>query len=180
MGCNRTFVLSEFAGLINGLIFQQVDALAINGQRPGVRLPQTAIQAYLGLSDAGDGIGGRERHRHRRDIPTVGAAGGQHHAGLKGLAVNAHLYGDGSTQVASQVLRPQVDVMFAAIGGHFTMDPERAAQAVEWVNPKAVVPIHWGTYPILSGNPARLRAALEPRRMSDRVAEMKPGETRGF
>ena len=74
----------------------------------------------------------------------------------------------------------KVDVMFAAIGGHFTMDPERAAQAVEWVNPKAVVPIHWGTYPILSGNPARLRAALEPRRMSDRVAEMKPGETRGF
>jgi L-ascorbate metabolism protein UlaG (beta-lactamase superfamily) len=74
----------------------------------------------------------------------------------------------------------KVDVMFAAIGGHFTMDPERAAQAVEWVNPKQVVPIHWGTYPILAGNPAQLKAALEKRKFGGSVVEMKPGETRNF
>jgi len=74
----------------------------------------------------------------------------------------------------------KVDVMFASIGGQFTMDPARAAQAVEWVNPKKVVPIHWGTYPILSGNPAQLKAALDARGLGDRMAEMKPGETRDF
>jgi L-ascorbate metabolism protein UlaG (beta-lactamase superfamily) len=74
----------------------------------------------------------------------------------------------------------KVDVMLCAIGGHFTMDPERAAQAVRWVNPKAVVPMHFGTYPILAGTPARLKTALEPHGMSGRVVEMKPGETRSF
>jgi L-ascorbate metabolism protein UlaG (beta-lactamase superfamily) len=74
----------------------------------------------------------------------------------------------------------KVDGMFAAIGGHFTMDPERAAAAVEWVNPKQVVPVHWGTYPILAGNPARLKAALEKRKWGGTVVEMKPGETRNF
>jgi L-ascorbate metabolism protein UlaG (beta-lactamase superfamily) len=74
----------------------------------------------------------------------------------------------------------KVDVMFPCIGGHFTMDPVRAAQAVEWVDPKKVVPIHWGTYPILAGNPAQFKAALEAHGLDDRMLEMKPGETRQF
>jgi L-ascorbate metabolism protein UlaG (beta-lactamase superfamily) len=74
----------------------------------------------------------------------------------------------------------KVDVMFASIGGQFTMDPARSAQAVEWVNPKKVVPIHWGTYPILAGNPAQFKAALDAKGLGDRMLEMKPGETRGF
>jgi len=74
----------------------------------------------------------------------------------------------------------KVDVMFAAIGGHFTMDPVRAALAVEWVNPKQVVPIHFGTYPILAGSPAQFKAALDERGLGARMVEMKPGETRGF
>jgi len=74
----------------------------------------------------------------------------------------------------------KVDVMLCAIGGHFTMDPERAAQAVEWVKPKQVVPMHFGTYPILAGTPARLKAALDQRGVGARMIEMKPGETRNF
>jgi len=74
----------------------------------------------------------------------------------------------------------KVDLMFAAIGGHFTMDPVRAAQAVEWVKPAKVVPIHWGTYPILAGTPAQFKAALDKRGLGERLVEMKPGETRPF
>ncbi|MDH4325618.1 MAG: MBL fold metallo-hydrolase [Betaproteobacteria bacterium] len=74
----------------------------------------------------------------------------------------------------------KVDVMFAAIGGHFAMDPVHAALAVEWVNPKQVVPIHFGTYPILAGSPAQFKAALDERGLGARMLEMKPGETRGF
>jgi L-ascorbate metabolism protein UlaG (beta-lactamase superfamily) len=74
----------------------------------------------------------------------------------------------------------KVDLMLTVIGGHFTMDPERAAQAVQWVNPKQVVPMHFGTYPILAGTPARLKAALDQRGLGERMIEMKPGETRNF
>lgn len=74
----------------------------------------------------------------------------------------------------------KVDLMLAAIGGHFTMDPARAAQAVEWVNPKQVVPMHFGTIPLLAGTPAQFKAALDKRGLGARMLEMKPGETRSF
>jgi len=74
----------------------------------------------------------------------------------------------------------KVDVMLACIGGHFVMDPVRAAQAVEWVNPKHVVPMHFGTVPLLAGTPAQFKAALDKRGLGDRMVEMKPGEDRTF
>jgi len=72
----------------------------------------------------------------------------------------------------------KVDLMLCVIGGHFTMDPPRAAQAGEWVKPKEVTPIHFGTYPILAGTPAQFKAALDKRGLGGRMVEMKPGETR--
>jgi L-ascorbate metabolism protein UlaG (beta-lactamase superfamily) len=74
----------------------------------------------------------------------------------------------------------KVDLMIVCIGGHFTMDPVRAAQAVEWVNPKQVVPMHFGTYGLLKGTPAQFKDALNKRGMGGRMLEMKPGETRTF
>ena len=70
----------------------------------------------------------------------------------------------------------KVDLMLACIGGHFTMDPVRAAQAVEWVNPKTVVPIHFGTIPLLAGTPAQFKAALDKRGLGGRLLEKKPGD----
>jgi L-ascorbate metabolism protein UlaG (beta-lactamase superfamily) len=74
----------------------------------------------------------------------------------------------------------KVDLMMVCIGGHFTMDPVRAAQAVEWVNPKQVVPMHFGTYGLLKGTPAQFNEALEKRKLGGRMVEMKPGEARTF
>jgi len=74
----------------------------------------------------------------------------------------------------------KVDLMLSNIGGHFAMDPTRAALAVEWVNPKQVVPMHFGTYPILAGTPAAFKAALDKRGLGARMVEMRPGETRTF
>ena len=75
----------------------------------------------------------------------------------------------------------KVDLMLSAIGGHFTMGPPRAAQAVEWVNPRQVVPMHFGTVPLLSGTPAQFKAELDKRGgLGSRMIEMKPGETRNF
>jgi L-ascorbate metabolism protein UlaG (beta-lactamase superfamily) len=74
----------------------------------------------------------------------------------------------------------KVDLMLVCIGGHFTMDPVRAAQAVEWVNPKQAVPMHFGTSGLLKGTPAQFKDALDKRRLGSRMLEMKPGETRTF
>lgn len=74
----------------------------------------------------------------------------------------------------------KVDLMLAAIGGHFVMDPSRASLAVEWVNPKQVVPMHFGTVPLLAGTPAQFKAALDKRGLGGRMVEMKPGESRSW
>jgi L-ascorbate metabolism protein UlaG (beta-lactamase superfamily) len=94
------------------------------------------------------------------------------------------LYHTGDTDVFDDMkLIPaffKVDVMLACIGGHFTMDPVRAALAVSYVNPKHVVPMHFGTFPLLAGNPDQLKDALAKRKLADRLIVMKPGEDRTF
>jgi L-ascorbate metabolism protein UlaG (beta-lactamase superfamily) len=74
----------------------------------------------------------------------------------------------------------KVDLMLSNIGGHFAMGPPRAAQAVQWVNPRQVVPMHFGTVPLLAGTPAQFKAELDKRGLGERMIEMKPGEARNF
>jgi L-ascorbate metabolism protein UlaG (beta-lactamase superfamily) len=88
------------------------------------------------------------------------------------------LYHTGDTDVTQDMkLIPErygkVDVMMACIGGHFTMDPAGAALAAGYVHPRIVVPIHFGTYPVLSGTPKELEAAL---RGKAKVLVMEPGK----
>ena len=64
---------------------------------------------------------------------------------------------------------------FLPIGDLYTMGPEQAAKACELLGVKQVVPMHWGTFPALTGTPARLRELVEPRGVE--VVELKPGET---
>jgi L-ascorbate metabolism protein UlaG (beta-lactamase superfamily) len=59
------------------------------------------------------------------------------------------------------------DIAFLPIGGHFTMDPESAAIAVEYLGVRDVLPIHYGTFPLLAGTPDRLRAAILARGQAD-------------
>jgi L-ascorbate metabolism protein UlaG (beta-lactamase superfamily) len=52
------------------------------------------------------------------------------------------------------------DLVFLPIGGHYTMGPTVAAKAAHLIGAPAVVPVHWGTFPILAGTPAQLTEAL--------------------
>ena len=70
--------------------------------------------------------------------------------------------GDTDEFTDMQLLRPmKVTLMLACIGDHFTMGPERAADAVSLVQPEKVAPMHYGTFPVLSGTPAQFAAALK-------------------
>jgi L-ascorbate metabolism protein UlaG (beta-lactamase superfamily) len=60
------------------------------------------------------------------------------------------------------------------------MDPVGAAAMAGWVNPKQIVPMHFGTFPLLKGTPAELRQAIQKAGGKAKVTEMKVGETRAF
>ena len=66
------------------------------------------------------------------------------------------------------------DIAFLPIGDHFTMGPKGAALAAELLGVTQVVPMHYGTFPLLTGTPDELRALLPA---SVQVLDLKPGET---
>jgi L-ascorbate metabolism protein UlaG (beta-lactamase superfamily) len=65
-------------------------------------------------------------------------------------------------------------VAFLPIGDRFTMGPEDAAVAGEWLGVKKIVPMHYGTFPELTGTPDRLRELCRPRDIE--VVELRPGD----
>ena len=65
------------------------------------------------------------------------------------------------------------DVALLPIGDHYTMSPREAAYACNLLKPKAVVPMHFATFPVLTGTPAELKKLVS----GVEVVEMKPGET---
>jgi L-ascorbate metabolism protein UlaG (beta-lactamase superfamily) len=94
------------------------------------------------------------------------------------------VYHTGDTAPFSDIQYPAkrwpIDVMLACIGGHFTMDPVGAARMAGWANPKQIVPMHFGTFPLLKGTPAELQQALRQLGVKAKLTEMKVGETRAF
>lgn len=58
------------------------------------------------------------------------------------------------------------------IGGHYTMGPADAGRAATLVGAGTVIPVHYGTFPILAGTPEQLQAAT-----SATVVVLEPGET---
>ncbi len=71
----------------------------------------------------------------------------------------------------------KIDVMLACIGDHFTMGPERAAAAVKLVEPRVVIPNHYGTFPQLTGTPEAFGAALKKEGSKAEMRVMQIGET---
>jgi L-ascorbate metabolism protein UlaG (beta-lactamase superfamily) len=61
------------------------------------------------------------------------------------------------------------------IGDHFTMDPHQAAHAARLLKVKRVIPMHFGTFPALTGRPEDLAEKLK--KDSIEVWTLKPGQT---
>jgi L-ascorbate metabolism protein UlaG (beta-lactamase superfamily) len=68
----------------------------------------------------------------------------------------------------------KLDAAFLPIGDFYTMGPERAAKATELLGVKTVVPMHFGTFPILHGRPSQLQELVGNR---VKVLDVKPGDT---
>jgi len=71
------------------------------------------------------------------------------------------------------------DLALVSIGGYYTMDPEGAAYAVrELIKPKQVIPIHYGTFPVINRTPAEFKEALGDSPVE--VLDVNPGQVLKF
>lgn len=73
-----------------------------------------------------------------------------YHAGDTGIFASMELFGQ----------LYDIDFALLPIGGHFTMDPRQAALACSLLDCDNVVPIHWGTFPVLEQNTTAFDKAL--------------------
>ena len=65
------------------------------------------------------------------------------------------------------------EIVMIPIGDHYTMGPREAAYACNLLKPKSVIPMHFGTFPVLTGRPDTLRKLAK----GVEVVDMKPGQT---
>ncbi|HYW34844.1 MAG TPA: metal-dependent hydrolase [Balneolaceae bacterium] len=74
-----------------------------------------------------------------------------YHLGDTNIFSDLELYGD--------LYQPEVTLV--PMGDHFTMGPEEATWAVDMLRPEIAIPIHYGTMPVLSGDPEEFKALVE-------------------
>jgi L-ascorbate metabolism protein UlaG (beta-lactamase superfamily) len=76
----------------------------------------------------------------------------------------------GDMKLIQDLYHPEVAML--PIGGFYTMGPKEAALAAQLISPSIVLPIHFGTFPPLTGTPDELAALIEP---AIQVARVNPG-----
>ncbi len=65
---------------------------------------------------------------------------------------------------------------FLPIGDHFTMDPLQAAHACRFLAVREVIPIHYGTFPLLTGTPEEFKRQLDALGVNCEMIALEPGE----
>ena len=87
------------------------------------------------------------------------------------FAGDTALFGD--MRLIAELYAP--DIAFLPIGGHYTMDPRGAAKATGFLGVRQVVPMHYGTFPVLTGTPDELKRLVDPHGID--VLVLTPGQT---
>ena len=82
------------------------------------------------------------------------------------------LFGD--MRLIAELYEP--DLVMLPIGDHFTMGPREAARAIRLMGAKRVLPMHYGTFPLLTGTPEQLRAETADIEGLE-IYDIRPGET---
>ena len=87
------------------------------------------------------------------------------------FAGDTALFGD--MRLIAELYKP--DIAFLPIGDHYTMGPQAAAIAARMLGVRQVVPMHYGTFPVLTGTPEQLKKLVDPHGID--VLVLKPGQT---
>lgn len=86
-------------------------------------------------------------------------------------AGDTNVFGD--MKIIHELYNPEIAML--PIGDHFTMSPREAAYACNLLKPRIVIPMHFATFPMLTGRPNQLQNLVQ----DVEVLEMKPGQTVG-
>ncbi|WP_156291466.1 metal-dependent hydrolase [Oceanobacillus salinisoli] len=73
-----------------------------------------------------------------------------YHVGDTALFTDLKMYGEMN----------DIDVAFIPIGDNFTMGPEDALVAADWIQAEIVVPIHYNTFPVIEQDPDEFAAKV--------------------
>jgi L-ascorbate metabolism protein UlaG (beta-lactamase superfamily) len=84
-------------------------------------------------------------------------------------AGDTNVFGD--MRIIHELYAPEIVML--PIGDHYTMSPREAGYAVNLLKPKAVIPMHFGTFPVLTGRPDQLKKLVP----GVEVVDLKPGMT---
>ncbi len=88
-----------------------------------------------------------------------------YHAGDTGLFLDMKLLGEMN----------DIDVALLPIGGNFTMDIDDAIKAVELLQPKVAIPMHYNTFDVIRQDPKRFAEGLQG--SSTKVVILEPGQS---
>jgi len=113
-------------------------------------------------------------HSSTCGVPTGAIIRGEeatiYHAGDTGIFATMELIGK----------MYSIDIAMLPIGGHFTMGPYEAAWATKILNPKVVIPMHYQTFPVISGSPEEFEKYLKELGVSTKLVVLKPGDKYEF
>ncbi|HNR12098.1 MAG TPA: metal-dependent hydrolase [Thermodesulfobacteriota bacterium] len=79
----------------------------------------------------------------------------------------------GDMKIIGEMYRPEVALV--PIGDHYVMGPSEAAYACKLLKPKLVIPMHYGTFSVLTGTPEKFQALMQEL-PEIKILVLKPGE----
>ena len=126
---------------------------------------------------------------HSSGLEIQGAPKGLHYGGNPGgfiisIKNGPSIYHTGDTDLFEDMKTiaslNKIDIMMVCIGDRFTMGPKRAAIATKWINPKIVIPMHFGTFPILTGTFEDFHKEIINQNVKSKILKMNIGEAYKF
>jgi L-ascorbate metabolism protein UlaG (beta-lactamase superfamily) len=149
----------------------------------GARFADAGLSASQLFAGIGFNIGGTVEHKGIRVTMTPAF-----HSSETGVAVGYIVrmpsgftfYHAGDTCVFGDMavwgeLYP-LDLALLPVGGFFTMDARQAALACKMLKPKALLPLHWGTFPLLASSTDELKTELARQAPGCRLVGISPGD----
>ena len=82
----------------------------------------------------------------------------------------------GDMKLIAELYEPELAML--PIGDYYTMGPREAAMAIRLLNVKHVVPMHYGTFPMLTGTPDELKKLTQDISGLE-IHALKPGDSIG-
>lgn len=163
------------------------DAVSI-AKHCGATIISTAEVAHLcseqGCKTHGMHLGGK----HSFDFGWIKITPALHGAGVEGGHAcgfiiyfdDTILYFAGDTGLFSDMTligrQHKIDYALLPIGDNYTMGPDDAADAVGMLHPKAVIPIHYNTWPLIAQSPEKFKIDVE-KRFNTTVNIIAPGDS---